>query len=68
MPSWKRRSKAVTDEDVANRQMERGGYQVPVHISLDILREALLIFYGKVSVYAKAMGLELPQMWSDWIG
>ena len=60
--------KGVTDEDVATRQMERGGYQVPVHISLDILREALLIFYGKVSVYAKAMDLELPQMWRDWIG
>ena len=25
-------------------QMDRGGYEVPVHISLDILREALLIF------------------------
>jgi len=59
---------AVTDDDVANKQMERGGYQVPVHISLDILREALLIFYGKVSVYAKTMGLPLTQTWKDWIG
>ena len=59
---------AVTDDDVANKQMERGGYQVPVHISLDILQEALLIFYGKVSVYAKAMGLPLTQTWKDWIG
>ena len=58
---------AVTDDDVANKQMERGGYQVPVHISLDILREALLIFYGKVSVYAKAMGKPLTQTWQDWI-
>ena len=58
---------AVTDDDVADKQMERGGYQVPVHISLDILREALLIFYGKVSVYAKAMGLPLTQTWQDWI-
>ena len=59
---------SVSDDDVANKQMERGGYQVPVHISLDILREALLIFYGKVSVYAKAMGLPLTQTWQDWIG
>ena len=58
---------AVTDDDVADKQMERDGYEVPVHISLDILREALLIFYGKVSVYAKAMGLPLTQMWQDWI-
>ncbi len=58
---------AVTDEDVAEKQMDRGGYMVPVHISLDILREALLIFYGKVSVYAKAMDKPLTQMWRDWI-
>lgn len=58
---------AVTDADVADKQMDRDGYMAPVHISLDILREALLIFYGKVSVYAKAMGNPLTQMWVDWI-
>ncbi len=58
---------AVSDEDVANKQMDRDGYMAPVHISLDILREALLIFYGKVSVYAKAMGKPLTQTWQDWI-
>ena len=58
---------AVTDEDVANKKMDRGGYEVPVHISLDILREALLIFYGKVSVYLKAMGKERTETWRDWI-
>lgn len=58
----------VTDDDVANKQMDRGDFAVPVHISLDIYREALLIFYGKVSVYAKTMGLSLPQMWRDGIG
>lgn len=58
---------AVTDEDVANKLMDRGGYQVPLHISLDIFREALLIFCGKVSVYLKAMGVERTQMWKDWI-
>ncbi|MCY4072735.1 MAG: DinB family protein [Chloroflexi bacterium] len=57
----------VADEDVATKQMDRDGYEVPIHISLDILREALLIFYGKVSVYAKAMGKPLTQQWQDWI-
>ncbi len=57
----------LTDDDVANKEMDRDGYQVPVHISLDILREALLIFYGKVSVYLKAMGVERTEMWRDWI-
>ena len=57
----------VTDEDVANKKMDRDGYEAPLHISLDILREALLIFYGKVSVYLKAMGKERTQMWRDWV-
>ena len=57
----------VTDEDVAQKQMDRGGYKVPVHISLDILREAMLIFYGKVSVYLKAMEKPRNELWRDWI-
>lgn len=57
----------IDDGDVANKMMDRGGYEVPVHTSLDILREALLIFYGKVSVYLKAMGRDRTQMWRDWI-
>ena len=57
----------VTDEDVAEKQMDRGGCHVPVHISLDVLREALLIFYGKVSVYLKAMCKARTQMWQDWV-
>ncbi len=59
---------AVSDEHVATKKMDRDGYEVPLHISLDILREALLIFYGKVSVYAKAMDKPLSQQWQDWIG
>ena len=58
---------AVSDDDVANKQMDRGGYAMPIPISLDSLREALLIFYGKVSVYAKAMNKPLPQQWQAWI-
>ena len=57
----------VSDEDVATKQIERDGFSIPIHISLDVLREALLIFYGKVSVYAKAMDKPLTQQWKDWI-
>ncbi|MDE2637104.1 MAG: DinB family protein [Chloroflexota bacterium] len=57
----------IDDGDVANIMMDRGGYEVPLPISLDILREALLIFYGKASVYLKMMGKERTQMWRDWI-
>ena len=58
---------AVTAADVAQRQMDRGGFQTSIPVSLDILREALLIFYGKVSVYLRMMGKERTNMWRDWI-
>jgi hypothetical protein len=35
---------------------------------LEIYKEALLIFYGKTSVYLKATGKELPEQWLAWIG
>jgi hypothetical protein len=36
---------------------------------MDILiyREALLIFYGKASIYLKALGKTLPEQWQAWI-
>ena len=58
----------IDDGDVANIMMDRGGYEVPLPISLDILREALLIFYGKASVYLRSLGKDLPGQWRQWIG
>ena len=60
--------RAISDDDVATRQVDRGDFQVPASINLDLLREALLIFYGKASVYAKAMGKGLPPTWQMWFG
>jgi hypothetical protein len=34
---------------------------------LEVYKEALLIFYGKASVYLKAMGKPRPQQWQEWI-
>jgi hypothetical protein len=60
---------AMTDEDLQDRVIDRGGdFKLPVHIQLDVYKEALLIFYGKVSVYLKMMGRARPQQWQDWIG
>jgi hypothetical protein len=36
-------------------------------IQLHIYREALLSFYGKASVYLKALGKTLPEQWQSWI-
>lgn len=59
---------SISDDDVENRKVDRDGFELPPHIHLDVLREALLIFYGKVSVYLKEMGKELPDLWKLWIG
>ena len=56
----------ISDEDAANRPIDRG-FMVPVFIHLDIYREGLLIFCGKISVYLDMMGKELPGKWGSWI-
>jgi hypothetical protein len=58
----------LSEEDVAGRAIDRGhDFKVPPLINLDIYKEALLIFYGKTTVYLKAMGKQPSQQWSDWI-
>jgi hypothetical protein len=61
------------EDDILNRRIVRGDFDADFfsplpRVQLDIYREALLIFYGKVSVYLRAMGRPLPGDWSDWIG
>ena len=57
----------LTEEDVKTRQIDRGGWSLRPLIQLDVYKEALLIFCGKVSVYLKAMGKPRSQQWQDWI-
>ncbi len=63
----------LSEDDIANRRIVRGDFDVddfaPLpKVQLDVYREALLIFYGKVSVYLRAMGKTLPRQWQEWIG
>jgi hypothetical protein len=64
---------ALTDDDVANRRISRHDVDVEDFSplppqELDIYREALLIFYAKVSIYLRILGRELPGHWGPWIG
>lgn len=60
---------ALSDDDIQNRHINRGpGFNLLPQIQLNVYQEALLIFYGKVSVYLKAMGKDCPQQWQEWIG
>jgi hypothetical protein len=58
----------LSQEEIENRVIDRGGgFTVLPTIQLHIYKEALLIFYGKASVYVKAMGKTLPEQWRAWI-
>ena len=57
---------ALSDDDIQNRIVERG-FQLPLRFQLNVYQEALLIFYGKCSVYLKAMGKPLDEQWAAWI-
>jgi hypothetical protein len=59
----------LSEEDIQNRLIDRGGgFVVPPAVQFHIYREALLIFYGKASVYLKALRKALPEQWQAWIG
>lgn len=64
---------ALTEDDIANRRIKRSDFDADdfsplAGQELDNYREALLIFYGKVSIYLRVMGKELPRHWNVWIG
>ena len=64
---------ALSEDDIERRRIVRSDFDESVFSplpkqQLDIYREALLIFYGKVSVYLKAMGRARPEEWREWIG
>jgi uncharacterized damage-inducible protein DinB len=58
----------LTEEEVQGRLVNRGSFSLPPKIQLSVYQEALLIFYGKVLVYLRAMGKLVPQQWADWLG
>jgi len=59
---------ALSDEDIQNKTVDRGGdFVLPPQIQLEVYKEALLIFYGKVSVYLKVLAKELPPQFHEWI-
>lgn len=58
----------LSEVDVSERMIDRGGdFVLSPRIQLDVYKEALLIFYGKASVYLKMMAKTLPEQWQQWI-
>ncbi len=57
---------AMSDDDL-KKVVERG-FTVPIDVQMQIYLQALLIFFGKASVYVRAMNKALPQSFKEWIG
>jgi len=57
----------LSDEDLT-KTIDRGGFSMPVDLQLDVYLQALLIFFGKASIYLKAMNKPLPQPIQEYIG
>ena len=58
---------ALSDEDM-KKTIDRGGYAMPVDLQLDVYLQALLIFFGKATIYLKAMNKQVPQQIQEYIG
>ncbi len=58
---------ALSDEDL-KKTIDRGGYATPIELQLDVYLQALLIFFGKATIYLKAMNKSMPQTIEEYIG
>ena len=58
---------ALSDEDL-KKTVKRNGFEMPVDTQLDVYLQALLIFFGKVTVFLKAMSKAYPQDIQEYIG
>ena len=58
---------ALSDEDLT-RMVDRGGFALTVELQLDVYLQALLIFFGKATIYLKAMNKALPEQINEYIG
>lgn len=59
---------AMSEADVNKSVARAGGFEAPLDMQLDIYLQALLIFFGKASIYLRTMNKPLPPSIQDWIG
>jgi hypothetical protein len=56
-----------SDEDL-KKTIDRGGFSPSIDVQLQIYMQALLIFFGKATIFVRAMDRELPKQFQEWIG
>ena len=58
---------ALSDEDM-KKMVKRNGFEMPLDMQLDVYLQALLIFFGKATVFLRAMNKTYPQDIREYIG
>ena len=58
---------AFSDDDL-KKTVDRSGYPAPVEMQLEVYLQALLIFFGKASIYLRTMNRPLPGSLEQWVG
>lgn len=65
----KARLEGFSEDDLKNMTVDRGsGYEMPIPVQLDVYLQALLIFFGKATIYLRVMEKPLPPAIESWIG
>lgn len=59
---------ALSDENIAKTVDRGGGFSMPLDLQLDVYLQALLIFFGKATIYLRAMNRAYPVQIQEWIG
>jgi len=57
-----------SDADYKKNIERGGGYALTVDLQMDIYLQALLIFFGKVSVYLRILNKEVSSYFAEYIG
>ena len=58
---------ALSEADL-QKPVDRGGFAPPAGVQFHIYREMLLIYYGRLDVYLRALGKTVTEQWRMWIG
>lgn len=56
----------MSDDDF-KKSVERG-FPIPVEIQMQVYLQAVLIFFGKATIFLRTMNRPLSQKFQDWIG
>lgn len=59
---------AFAEADLKKTVERPGGFQAPIDMQLDIYLQALLIFFGKITIYLKIMNKPLDATIQEYIG